>query len=144
MSIPEAAFTFQITFPNGGFWGVGLKPWEERKRSTFQILPEIQPKVAVLPGVQTFPILPPSLPGGGQFPVEVVISSTAETSEILSFAQQLQQDAAQSGLFAFPPIIDVKMDQPQSEIEIDRDKVAELGLDLHTPLGFMQGREMAL
>ena len=40
--IPEAGFTFQITFPNGGFWGVGLKPWDERKRSAFQILPEVQ------------------------------------------------------------------------------------------------------
>ena len=132
MSLPEASFTFQVTFPTGGFWGVGLQPWEARKRSTFQILPDVQPKLAVIPGVQTFPILPPALPGGGQFPVEVVISSTADTSEILGFAQQLQQEAAQSGLFAFPPLIDIKMDQPQAEIEIDRDKVAELGLDLHS------------
>jgi multidrug efflux pump len=36
----------------------------------------------------------------------------------------------QSGMFAFPPIIDVKIDQPQSEIVLDRDKVAALGLDL--------------
>ena len=35
-----------------------------------------------------------------------------------------------SGMFAFPPIIDVKIDQPQSEIVIDRDKVADLGLNL--------------
>jgi len=33
-------------------------------------------------------------------------------------------------MFAFPPIIDTKIDQPQSEIELDRDKVAELGLNL--------------
>src|SRR5207245_11699010 len=32
-SFPEAGFTFQITLPNGGFWGVGLKPWHERKCS---------------------------------------------------------------------------------------------------------------
>jgi multidrug efflux pump len=35
-------------------------------------------------------------------------------------------------MFAFPPLIDVKIDQPSSEIVIDRDKVAELGLDLQT------------
>ncbi len=132
MSIPESAFTFQITFPGGGFWGVGLKPWEERKRSTFQILPEVQAKVGVIPGIQTFPVLPPALPGGGQFPVELLLASTAESSEILGFAQQLQQKAAASGLFAFPPLIDVKIDQPESEIEIDRDKVAELGLNLQS------------
>jgi multidrug efflux pump len=132
MSIPEADFTFQITFPNGGFWGVGMKPWSDRKRSTFQILPEVQAKVAAIPGIQTFPVLPPALPGGGNFPVEVVLASTAESAEILGFAQKLQQKAAMSGLFAFPPQIDVKLDQPESVIEVDRDKVAELGLSLQT------------
>ena len=76
------------------------------------------------------PVTPPALPGGGQFPVEFVIASTAEPEQILEFAQQLQQKATQSGMFAFPPIIDVKIDQPQSEIVIDRDKVADLGLNL--------------
>jgi multidrug efflux pump len=33
-------------------------------------------------------------------------------------------------MFAFPPSIDVKIDQPQAEIVIDRDKVADLGLNL--------------
>ena len=132
MQLPEAGFTFQLTFPTGGFWGLGLKPWEERKRSAFQLVPEVQRRVAVIPGVQTFPILPPALPGGGQFPVEVVLSSTAESAEILGFATKLQQKAATSGMFAFPPLIDVKVDQPESQIEIDRDKVAELGLNLET------------
>src|SRR6266851_3414362 len=131
-TIPEAEFTFQLAFPNSGFWGVGLKPWDQRKRNAYQILPEVTAKVAPIPGVQSFAILPPALPGGGQFPVEFVIASTAEPSEILGFAQQIQQKAAQSGMFAFPPIIDTKIDQPQSEIDIDRDKVAELGLNLQT------------
>jgi multidrug efflux pump len=131
-SFPETNFTFQITFPNGGFWGMAFDPWEERERTVFEVLPEVQGKVAAIPGVQTFPILPPALPGGGTFPVEVVLASTAETSEILRFAEQLQAKAMESNMFAFPPIIDVKIDQPESRIEIDRDKVAELGLDLQT------------
>ena len=77
--IPESAFTFQITNPNTGFWGFTLKPWEERKRSAFEVLPEVTARVAAIPGIQTFPILPPALPGGGQFPVEFVIASTAES-----------------------------------------------------------------
>jgi multidrug efflux pump len=130
MEMPEARFTFQLTFPNGGFWGVGLKPWTERKRSAAEVQPEVQRRVAAIPGVQTFPVLPPALPGGGQFPVELVLASTAESAEILSFARQLQQKAAESGMFAFPPLLDVKIDQPQAEITLDRDKVAELGLSL--------------
>ena len=132
MPIPETQFTFQITLPTGGFWGDGLKPWDERKRSAAQILPEVSGKVAAIPGVQTFAIVPPALPGGGNFPVEFVIASTASASEILVFANQLQEKAAKSGFFAFPPLIDTKIDQPQSEITIDRDKVAELGLNLAT------------
>ncbi len=130
--IPESNFTFQITSPNGGFWGFTLAPWEERKRSAFEILPEATARVAAIPGIQTFPILPPALPGGGQFPVELVIASTAETSEVLDFAQKIQRKAAGSGMFAFPPLIDVKIDQPSSEVEIDREKVAELGLNLQS------------
>ncbi|WP_163996520.1 efflux RND transporter permease subunit [Pyxidicoccus caerfyrddinensis] len=132
MEMPESQFSFQITNPGGGFWGLGLKPWEKRDRSAAAVLADAQQRVGVIPGIQTFPILPPALPGGGNFPVEFVIASTAEASELLAFAEQIQAKAAQSGLFAFPPLIDVKIDQPQSEVVVDREKVAQLGLNLGT------------
>ncbi|BCR04711.1 acriflavine resistance protein B [Desulfuromonas versatilis] len=130
MGVPETDFTFQITFPTGGFGGMVTKPWEQRERTVFEIMPEVQQKLMAIPGIRMFPVTPPALPGGGQFPVEFVIASTAEPEQILQFAQQIQLKAMQSGMFAFPPIIDVKIDQPQSEIVIDRDKVADLGLNL--------------
>nr|WRX36520.1 efflux pump membrane transporter BepE [Cystobacterineae bacterium] len=132
MEMPESQFSFQITNPGGGFWGLGLKPWEKRDRSAAAVLADAQQRVGVIPGIQTFPILPPALPGGGNFPVEFVIASTAEASELLAFAEQIQAKATQSGLFAFPPLIDVKIDQPQSEVVVDREKVAQLGLNLGT------------
>jgi multidrug efflux pump len=58
------------------------------------------------------------------------LASTAPSEQVLVFAQELQKRALESGKFAFPPIIDVKIDQPQSEIVLDRDKVAALGLNL--------------
>jgi multidrug efflux pump len=130
LSVPETNFTFQITRPNSGFAGMVVKPWGERERTIFQILPEVQQKVRAIPGVRTVPVLRPALPGGGQFPVEFILASTADTGQLLQFARQIQLKALQSRMFAFPPIIDVKIDQPQSEIVIDRDKTAELGLDL--------------
>ena len=130
LSVPETDFTFQITFPDGGFGGLVTRPWEDRQRSVFQILPEVQGKLSRIPGIQMFAVTPPALPGGGDFPVEFVLASTAEPEQILSFARQLQLKAMQSGMFAFPPIIDVKIDQPESEILIDRNKVADLGLNL--------------
>lgn len=130
MSVPETDFTFQLTFPTGGFSGMALAPWDERDRTVFEVQPEVGQKLGGIPGINVFPILPPALPGGGDFPVEFVIASTAEPETILQFAQQLQLKAIQSGMFAFPPIIDTKIDQPQAELIIDRDKAADLGLSL--------------
>ncbi|MGF1717830.1 efflux RND transporter permease subunit [Photobacterium chitinilyticum] len=129
-SVPETDFTFQITFPASGFGGMVTRPWDDRERTVFEILPDIQQKLQAIPGIQMFPVTPPALPGGGQFPVEFVLASTAESEQILEIAEQIQLKAMQSGIFAFPPIIDVKIDQPQSEFVIDRDRAADLGLSL--------------
>lgn len=130
MSTPEASRTFQITFSDNGIGGLVLTPWGERKRTVFQVAPEVQAKVNNIPGIKAVIATPPALPGGGQFPVEFVIASTAEPETILRFAEQLQQKAAASGMFAFPPLIDTKLDQPEVELVMDRDKVANLGLNL--------------
>lgn len=132
MSVPEASQTFQITFPDNGFGGVVFKPWGERKRTVFQILPDLQKMVSRVPGVRPYLGAPPSLPGGGQFPVEFIIAGVDEPERILEFAQKLQEKAAASGMFAFPPIIDTKVDQPEYELVMDRDKVASLGLNMAT------------
>lgn len=142
MSVPETDFTFQVTFPSSGFAGMVTKPWDERERTIFQILPEVQQKLSAIPAIRMFPVTPPALPGGGDFPVEFIIASTAEPEQILKFAEQIQMKAMQSGMFAFPPIIDLKIDQPQAEFTIDRDRVASLGLDLQqvsNDLGAMVG-----
>ena len=131
LDFPETDFTFQQTpVPTTGFGGMILKPWDDRERTSFEVYPEVQQRMGQIPGVRVLSLLPSSLPGASRFPVEVVIASTAETGVILGFAQQLAGLAAQSGKFAFPPIIDVKYDKPQAEVVFDRDKVASLGLDL--------------
>ena len=130
LSVPETNFVFQLTQPDSGFSGMVVKPWQERKRTIFEIMPEVAMKVQGVTGIRVLPVTPPALPGGGQFPVEFVIASTAELDQILEFAKKIQMAATQSKMFAFPPLIDVKIDQPQSEIVIDRDKVADMGLNL--------------
>ncbi len=129
-SVDETAFTFQLTFPSSGFGGMILDDWSDRERSVFDIKPEIAGKLNSIAGIRMFPITPAALPGGGDFPVEFVLASTAEPEEILGFAQQLQFAAMQSGKFAFPPIIDTKIDKAQSEIVFDRDRVADMGLTM--------------
>jgi len=138
LDVPEAAATFQLLFPPSigatvgadGFSGLVVKPWAERSRTVAQMVPEVQAKVSEISGIQVFITTPPALPGGSNFPVEFVITSTAGPDKLLEVAQLLKQKATASGLFAFPPDIDLKIDQPQATLIFDRDKVADLGLNL--------------
>ena len=138
LSTKEVNFSFQLMFGGAagavsgadGFGGLVLKPWDQRQRSVFQIMPEVQQKLGAIPGMQVFATTPSALPGGSQFPVEFVIASTADSDRLLEFAEKIKTKAIQSGVFAFPPIIDLKVDQPQAEVVIDREKVATLGLNL--------------
>ena len=131
--VPETVQIFQIAQPDQGFGGMVLKPWGERKRSVFKILPEVQAQVDQIPGVSMHMLTPSPLPTGGEnFPVNLILSATAEPAEILKFAQQLQRICATNGMFFFPPLLDTKVDQPEFELVIDRDKVAALGMDMQT------------
>ena len=126
--IPDTRFTFQLTFPDNGFGGMVLKPWGVRKTPTKAYLPEVQAKLGAIPGIQMFPIMPSALPGGENF-LNFIIASTADPERILEFAKQIQLKAMQSGMFHFIDV-DTKIDQPQSEIVFDHDKVAAMGLNM--------------
>ncbi len=64
--------------------------------------------------------------------MEFVIASTADSREIYDYALKLQEKLTASGMFAFPPLLDMKVDQPEYQLNIDREKVADLGLDMRT------------
>jgi multidrug efflux pump len=128
-SFPETAYSFQLTYPDGGFSGMLLSPWSERERTSLEIVPEAMVALGKISGINIFPVAPPALPGGSQFPVDFIIASTAEPEQILEFVNQIHAKALASGKFAFPPIIDTKIDQPQTKFVIDRDMVSSLGLD---------------
>ncbi len=128
-SFPETSETFQITTPGGGFSGMVTKPWSERQKSTQQLRVELADKVARIPGLRVIPVVPPALPGGGTFPVDLVVSSTREPEQLVRFAGELVGKAFQSGLFMYADS-DLKFDQPQAEVVFDRDQVRSLGVDL--------------
>ena len=122
---------FQLTTPGTAIAGLVAKPWGERSAPIKTMLAQMQPKVSAIPGIQLQLVQPPALPGGGTFPVELVITSTADPQEILSFAKQLAAKAVKSGMFALPADDRHEVStQPQAEVVLDRDKVAALGLNL--------------
>jgi multidrug efflux pump len=128
-AIPERESTFQITSPGGGFAGMITKPWDDRKKSTQQLQVEVAGGVSQIAGVRVIPLVPPALPGGGSFPVDFVIVSTAEPRQLAEFADTLVGKAFASGLFMYADS-DLKFDQPQAEVVFDRDKLRSQGVDL--------------
>jgi multidrug efflux pump len=128
-SFPESESIFQITFPTGGFGGMVTKPWSERTKTTQQLLMESMGPLSRIPGVRVIPLTPAPLPGGGDFPVDLVIASAAEPQQLGEIATQLVQKAFASGLFIFADA-DLKWDQPQAEVVFDRDKLRSQGVDL--------------
>jgi multidrug efflux pump len=140
-AMPENESVFQITSPEGGFGGMVTKPWSERKKKTSQLQMEASIGLSKIPGVRVISLIPPSLPGGGSFPVDFVVASTAEPAQLLEFANRLVGKAYASGLFMYADS-DLKFDQPQAEVIFDRDKLraqgvslSEAGKDLSTMLG---------
>jgi multidrug efflux pump len=128
-AMPEYQSTFQITYPTGGFGGMVTKPWSDRKRGTQELQMASAAGFSKIPGVRVISLVPPSLPGGGSFPVDLVIASTAEPEQLVAFANQLVQKAYASGMFMFADA-DLKFDQPQTEVVFDHDKVRAQGVDL--------------
>jgi multidrug efflux pump len=127
--LPDTRFTFQITNPSGGFGGLVLRPWGERKVPTKDYLPVVLQKLAGLPGVQMFATMPEALPGSDNFPVSFIIASTASHDRMLDIAKDLFQKAMAAQIFQFGDI-DTKIDQPQAQIVFDHDKVSTMGLDM--------------
>jgi multidrug efflux pump len=130
---PETAQVFQaVGFPsyNGAFTGMAFKPWNQRKRTTMQVLPEVTAKLNAVAGLKNFVFTPPALPGGGSGPpVQFVILSTENPERVAQVADELVQRALKSGLFYFADT-DLKFDQPQVDIQIDRNKAADLGVNM--------------
>ena len=129
-SDPDYDHSFQITFPSGGFAGMLPRPWSERERDIFAIQQSLGAQAAGVAGVRAPIFMPSPLPSPGLMPVEFVIASTASHEEIIRFADALVAEATKSGQFAFPPISDVRIDQQRTDIVLDRDKVAAMGLTM--------------
>ena len=128
--------------PNSAFVGWRLKPWSEREKSAQQLLVEIQRRVTGIAGAKIAAFLRPPLPGSaGGLPVQVVVGSTESPERVAEVSGELLQRAMQSGLFAFGDT-NLKYDQPQVEIEVDREKAAALGINMQAfgaDLGAMLG-----
>jgi multidrug efflux pump len=131
--VEATRFSFTVNGFGGSsqaFGGMALRPWQERDKTTMEIAPEVQQRVNGIAGLQTAVFAPPTLPGaGGGPPVELVIGSTADPLVVFEAAQALLAEARQSGQFLYIDT-DLKFDQLQVAVDIDRAKAADLGIDM--------------
>jgi multidrug efflux pump len=127
---PYVAHTFQIDVPGTDILGAVLQPWDKRSISSNEVqnvLQDIATKQDA--GQQVAVFQPPSLPGSQGLPVDFVIKSTDDFSVLYPTAEALLEAAQKTGKFIFLQS-DLKLDQPQATIKIDRAKAAELGLNM--------------
>jgi len=130
---PEVQHVFAINGSpavNSAFAGFLLKPWAERDKSAAQSLAELAPVFADEPNAQVIAFQPPPLPGStGGTPVQFVITTTNEFTELAEVVQNLQRAAQQSGMFIFTDS-DLKFNSPQIQLDIDSDKANLLGISM--------------
>ncbi len=128
-SLPEFESMFEIVFPSDGFGGYMFKNWHDRARTAHEIQPEIFNAVSQIKELQIYPVLPPPLPGAGNFDVELVLKGPGTPEQMADYAGQLVGAAFDSGQFMFADT-DLKIDLPQVRVVVNRERVADLGLDL--------------
>ena len=127
--LPESEYMWALVTPGTGFGGIITKDFDQRTRTTTAMYPEVFALASQIPGVEPFPILLPPLPGAGQYDVELVIKSDDPPVRLAEQASQIAQQAQQAGMFMFVDT-DLKIDLPQARVSVDREKVADLGMDL--------------
>src|SRR3984957_7676467 len=140
-SPPETEHVFQLDVPGQLLAGMVFKPWDQRSKTTNELQPVVQQEAAKIAGVRVAAFQPPALPGAFGLPVQFVLVTTDSYERLNTVSQAFLQEAQRSGMFIFLDS-DLKFDNPQSEITIDRDKTAQLGLrmgDVGSSLAAMLG-----
>ena len=129
-SYPETDSVFQIEAPGNSLSGIVFKPWDKRKRSASELQGLLTKDMSKITGFNSVVINPPPLPGSQGYPVQFVIKSTKPFDQLAQASWDFLAKALKTNMFLFLDN-DLKVDKPQSTIEINRDKAATLGLTMN-------------
>jgi multidrug efflux pump len=131
-AFPETEHIFQldgISGLNTGIAGMVLKPWDERDRTAMAIQPQVQNQLSQIAGANIAVFQRPPLPGTSGLPVQVVIGTTDPFDRLNEVAQIVLKKIEKTGMFMFLDI-DLKIDKLQTNVTIDREKAALMGLNM--------------
>ncbi|MDA9837507.1 efflux RND transporter permease subunit [Luminiphilus sp.] len=136
---PEPSYMWQIVTPTGGFGGQEFVPPGDRDRPVKDMVFEIYQSIKDSAIVSAIPFEEASLPSAGRFDVEVVITSSDSSENMLKVARSIVDEAQSSGNFLFVET-DIKIDRVEAQFEIDKERLANLGMslgDLSAQMGLM-------
>lgn len=109
-----------------------LKPWSERDRSQKEIIESIKDDLWRIPGILAFGINPPSLGQSSRSqPVQFVIQTSGTYDELEQYVETFLSKVRSNQGFVFPDT-DLHLDKPQIDIQVNRDKVIDAGIDVAT------------
>ncbi len=133
---PSLDGVFMFTNPGQIGGGMGLKPLSQRG-SASTVAMQLQGSLSRIAGADVALFQPPSMPGSfGSLPIGYVLKTTQSFSDLDTVSSRFLDEARKTGLFAYIDR-DLKIDLPQADVVIDRDKVAALGLDMQRVAGVL-------
>ena len=132
-SMPGIESSFVVNgYPqsNNSFGGLVLKPWDDRSVTQMEVTPMLQSKLKSVAGSEIYTFEMPSLPGipFGP-PMQFVVQSVGGYPAINDVTNHVIATMMKSGLFVFAQS-DLKFDNPQMVVDIDREKAAALGISM--------------
>ena len=115
---------------NNGRMFLRLKDRSERKLSASEIIQELRPKLAEIPGIKIYMQNPPLIRVGGQSSKALYQYSLqdTDTKELFHWSPVLMQKIAEQKDIFQDVTSDLQIANPQVTVEIDRDKAAALGV----------------
>jgi multidrug efflux pump len=135
-TFPEVEHVFQVASAGQNMAGLVLKPWSDRSKTASDIQQPLQTKFNMIAGVKGAVFQPSSLPGPRGLGVQFAVLTTDPFEKLNDVAQQIMAEAQKSGMFMFLDS-DLKYDQPQVRMQLDRDKIASYGLTMSDVGGAM-------
>ena len=127
---PEEKQYWHVLSPPSFEGGLVLKPWSQRHRSVFAVAEEVQAALGHVAGAEMAVFTPPYLPGAHGLPIGFVLEGAGSFSDLNTVSDAFLVRVRSSGLFAYAEK-DLKIDQPQSTIVVDRDKLSTLGVSMN-------------
>ena len=128
-ALPEINSVFSIigrgNTPNRGMVVARMTPWEERERSAEEVLAELRPKLAQIPGIQAFASNPPAIGGRGS-PIEFIVRNPDYDSLLVANERLLSRARGIAGLVNVDT--DLKVNKPELTVAFDRDRAEDLGV----------------